>query len=64
MHDNEGDEMTTTQKLMIGVLMLVAWFALVILQMTPVEPFVDALKWAGAGLGLVQATLTDPKAVT
>ena len=56
--------MTTTQKLMIGVLMLVSWFALVVLQMTPVEPFVDALKWAGAGLGLVQATLTDPKAVT
>ena len=56
--------MTTTQKLMLGVLMLVSWFALVILQMTPVEPFVDALKWAGAGLVLVQATLTDPKAVT
>ncbi len=56
--------MTTSQKLMIGMLILTAWFALVVLQMTPVEPFVDALKWAGAGLGLVQATLTDPKAIT
>ena len=64
MHDNEGDEMTTNQKILIGALILVAWFALVVLQMTPVDPFVDALKWAGAGLGLVQATLTDPKAVT
>ena len=53
--------MTTTQKIICAGLLLGAWGLLVVCKMTPVADFVTALRDALIALGVVQATLTNPK---
>lgn len=53
--------MSTNQKILVALLLFLAWGALVINGQTPVQQFVDALRDALIAIGVFQATLTNPK---
>ena len=53
--------MSATQKFAAAVLLFLAWGALVVLGMVPVDPFVTALRDALIALGVFTAALSNPK---
>ncbi|MBK8746130.1 hypothetical protein [Propionivibrio sp.] len=53
--------MSSNQKILVALLLFLAWGALVINGQTPVQQFVDALRDALIAIGVFQATLTNPK---
>ena len=53
--------MSSAQKILVALLLFLAWGALVINGQTPVQQFVDALRDALIAIGVFQATLTNPK---
>lgn len=53
--------MSATQKFAAAVLLFLAWGAMVVLGMVPVDPFVTALRDALIALGVFTAALSNPK---
>lgn len=46
-------------KIIVGGLVMSVWLALVVMHLTPVESFVDALKSILMGLGIYHVTVKD-----
>lgn len=53
--------MSATQKFAAAVLLFLAWGALVVLQLVPVDQFVTAIRDTLISLGVFSAALTNPK---